>query len=146
MGQAVAEGLGQRLVAERGGHWLVQDGEPRVDPGLDRVAAQDLAAEGVERADPGRFETSDDPSPVSGVNARLDLEPALATNPVAQLAGGLVGKGQGDDLAERDRGRAVESPDESLGQHGRLAAARPGAQGDAGPGDGQGLGLLGGES
>ena len=49
----------------------------------------------------------------------------------------LFGERQRHDPAQRPRLRRLEGPEEPLGEHRRLAATRPGAQGHARPGDAQ---------
>ena len=94
---------------------LVEHGEARVQPGRERVGAQDARAEAVDRADPGRVDR-----PGVLVLAQLREPPP---DPLAQLRGRLLREGQGENRADRD---AVEPHrlDEALDHDGGLARAR----------------------
>ena len=87
----------------------VEDGEARLDAHRLAVAAQDLQAGGVEGADP-------------------EGGPALAhgpAHPLAHLAGGPVGEGEGQDPA-RVHAALAQQPGDAGGQDPGLAAAGAG--------------------
>ena len=98
---------------------LVEHVEARIEPRGERARAQDARAEAVDRADPARVDRAR-----VLLLAERDEAPADA---VAQLAGRLLGEGQGEDRA--DRHAVVQHRlDAALGHHRRLAGAGVGGE------------------
>ena len=137
VGDAVGEGLGGEALGvdaqlthdegdEAGGVGGIVDGEGGAQAGGLVLAAQDAYAGGVEGGDPHAF--------AGGAHQGGDA--------FAHLGGGLVGEGDGQDLAGAGAPGGDEVGD-AVGQDPGLARARAGddEQGGAGVGDG---GLLGG--
>ena len=92
----------------------VQHLEAGIQAGRQRVRAQQAGAERVDGADPGGLRLAREV-------ARAGAEQAAA-DPLAQLAGGLVGERQRQDLADLDA-VVQHRLDEPLGHHRRLARA-----------------------
>ena len=100
----------ERFVEQPLGLGLGEHGEQRIDPRLDRALAQQLGAEPVDRADVRFFEARERlverdrrTSTFSGVRARR-VECLAQTQ--LQLAGRLLGEGDGDDAVDASRGRS----------------------------------------
>jgi hypothetical protein len=89
------------------------------------VAAQHLGADGVEGAEPGHA---------------LDRVAHHAADPLAHLARGLVGEGDGEDLG-RPGAAGEEQVAEARGQRGGLAGAGAGEDQDGPFGGEHGLAL-----
>ena len=143
--EPLAEGEGEGLVADREGDRLVEDGEAGVDPRLDRVAAEDVAAERVERADPGGLQPPEDAPPAARVAAGLEPGPAFLADPLAKLAGRLVRERQGDDPAERPGVRALPGPGRTARPARRSCRSPPRRSGPRStPSTPRAVGLLGG--
>ncbi len=136
----------QRLIADGARDRRVEDREVGVDPRLEGVAAEPLAAELVEGADRGRLKCAEDPAPSRDVGAGQEPLAALYPDAPAELAGRLLGERHRDERAQGPRFRLVEVAEEPRGQHGRLATPRPRAQRHARLNDGHRRRLLLGQS
>ena len=113
------KGEAERPFAQPPGGPLVEDRELRVQPGDQRVRAQQAGAEPVERADEGRL----------GVARGLPLAQLVQAPAHArpQLTGRAIGEGDREDPR---RGKAVlaDRPHEALDQHRGLPAPGPGGE------------------
>ena len=112
----------ERLAREHRRLRLVELAEARVEPGLERIRAQEPRAEAVDGRDPGAVELARE----VGAPARAELAP----DPRAQLARSLA------RVRDHEHGAHVEpaladGPGEALDQHGRLAGAGAGGEEDA---------------
>jgi hypothetical protein len=104
----------------------VEDGEVGPEAGQFGVAAQDLDADGVEGAEPGHA---------------LDRLADEKADALLHLAGGLVGEGDGEDLARPGEAEREDVGDAG-GQHAGLAGAGAGQHEDGALGRLDGAALL----
>ncbi len=109
---------------DRGGH-LVEHLHPGRELCLHRVLRQQPLRERVQRADRRPVELGHRLPAAVGLRAVV-LRPVLegAAEAVAQLGPGLLGEGDGGDVAELDRSRRDEG-DDAVNQRRRLARASP---------------------
>ena len=131
VGGEQAKALGPLIGAERGERFLerlageharlvvVDDPEPRVDAGLERVGLQQPVAEAVDRRDPGRVEVACEIGAVHLEQAPPDAAP--------QLTSRAFRVGDDEDRVDVDPALA-DGAHEALDEHGRLSGA--GACGD----------------
>ena len=111
---------------------LVEHDGARIDPGLERVLAQDAGGEGVDGGDLRPQEVAAHARPVRA--GRRGRRPELVGDHLADLARHLrrrlLGEGDGEDLAHLGH-RAVRAEEmhEAPRQHRGLPRARPGAHG-----------------
>jgi hypothetical protein len=102
-GQSRINGAG----LQQGGLVFVQDIEARVYLGLGGMGAEDFGAEGMDGADAGAVQGGEGFLPAFPFRRTVTLfKPGLdgGTDAGAHLAGGLVGKSDGDDGAEGKAG------------------------------------------
>jgi hypothetical protein len=91
-----------RLLAEERRLQRIRDGETGIDLGLDRMLAQEVAAEAVDRADRRQLQVGERLAQRRPLAARPLGEGALDLFPDAQpqLGGGLLGERDRDDLGQ----------------------------------------------
>src|SRR5208282_1206935 len=109
------------LVTERAGDRGIEDGEFRIDPNLNGMGSQQLRAEPVKRADRRRFQRPEHHAPAIGFTSRGELSAAKSSNSLAELTGGLFGKGQCDQGTERATLLALDFAPVPFGQDKSLA-------------------------
>ena len=134
VGEPAPELPRQSVVEKRGGNGFVEDLEIRVEPRAQGMSAEQAGAMFVEGADRRGFEPAQDRAPALHLlGPARSFEPSLTlpTDPLAQFPRGLFRECQSDQ--GRQRTAALKFTEEPGCEDGRLAAARPGAQGDARP-------------
>ncbi len=127
-GERMLEPAVERGIEEPALDFVRRDLEHRVDARRDRPLAQQVGAEGMNRADVRLLEFLQrgfQTLPRGGVEVMLVVAGALDRGPQAQLefAGRLFGEGHGDDPIER-REPACDHRDDPADQRGGLAGAR----------------------
>jgi len=117
--QRLFEGLAGRAV----GLGSVEHPKAGVDPDRDRVRGEQPVAEAVDRRHPGAAQPRQQ---LAGALRALGGPPLeLGADPLAQLRGGLVGEGEGEDRVGRDA-LVADQPAVALDHHPGLAGAGPG--------------------
>ena len=102
-GQAAAQLAVDQFVEERVGLRLVEHMEAGIEPGLDGVRPQQRAAEGMDRADPGRVQFADQAEPMIDLASGRVEQPPVAggADAVAHLPCRPLGEGDGRQLVQR---------------------------------------------
>ena len=135
--RALLEPAPERLVEEAGRRGLGQHLEQRIDAGLDRPLAQQIGAEAVDRADVRLLELRQRMRRAALARHRHGRRATRAPSscfaqPQFQLAGGLLGERDRDDLSRRpSRGRRDDAHD-AVDERGRLAGAGRGLDDERG--------------
>ena len=114
----------ERLAADHTALAVVQNTEPRVESGGERVRLQQPQAEAVDRRDPGSVERTSEIVAAELVQARAD--------PAAQLARRALRVGDHEHRLDVEPALAHRL-DEALDEHRRLAGARTGRDEDLPP-------------
>ena len=117
----LGERLAERLRPQHRRLRLVELTEARVEPGGERVGAEEAGAEAVDRRDPGSVELTREVVPAAPGEG--------CANPRAQLAGGAAGVGDDEDRVDVEPAVA-DGAHHALDEHRRLAGAGTGGDED----------------
>ena len=133
----VAEDVVDDVELQDVGFGLIHDAERRVEAGLGGVGAEQRRAEGVDRADAGGVDFAEMAEPAFlrfGRVGLLQFVEAGAADAGPHFAGGGVGEGDGDELAEAGVlgvgvFGCVEVREEAFGEDECFAATGAGGEG-----------------